>query len=346
MSSIIVLLVTFLSILGCQRTPSIDLDRPKPRNPTFSRGVSLGLFASGSSPDERVRIYLGLLDEIEEVGATDVQIVTRWSQHDVRSSTMGPTLGLSPTDLELRTVLRTAHAKNLRSFLMPIIHVEHRAQGAWRGALEPHDPDAWWHGYERFILHHAKIAEDEDVDLFAIGSELVTLESQQARWNVLITQVRATYHGRITYSANWDHFEPVRIWDAVDVVGISVYPPLSTSPHPTEAELVAGWTTFARHLRSWATRTDRNYMFTEIGYPSAPFAASRPWIHSSRGPADLELQRLCYRAMFRTWQDDERLTGIFVWNWFGIGGPEDPSHTPRNKPAQAVLSHWFRESAH
>lgn len=337
-----VLLVTLLPAVGCQRTASVDLERPKSRNPAFLRGVSLGLFASAQTPAERRRIYLGLLEEIADLGATDVQIVTRWHQPDVRSDTITPRRRLTPTDEELRDVLQVAHAKGLRLFLMPVIHVERRRRGEWRGTLQPKDPEAWWRSYERFVLHHAEIAEAEGVELFAIGSELVTMESKEQRWLRLIERVRAIYQGRITYSANWDHFEPVRIWDAVDVVGISVYPPLARSTNPTDGELDAGWTTFARHLRTWAVTKGHTYVFTEVGYPSAPHAAARPWVHTRSGEVDLDLQHRCYRALFRAWHDDERLAGVFAWNWFGFGGSEDPSHSPRNKPAAAVLSHWFR----
>ena len=57
---------------------------------------------------------------------------------------------------------------------------------------------------------------DHDCDLFVIGSELVTTESHQDEWLRTIDVVRQTYHGRITYSSNWDHYRSVGFWDRQD----------------------------------------------------------------------------------------------------------------------------------
>ena len=48
--------------------------------------------------------------------------------------------------------------------------------------------------------------------------------------------------------------------------------------------------------------------------------------------------------MYTVWQADPRLRGIYIWNWFGVGGEDDLSYTPRGKPAMHVLAHWYLES--
>ena len=48
-----------------------------------------------------------------------------------------------------------------------------------------------------------------------------------------------------------------------------------------------------------------------------------------------------YAAVVRVWSDTRELRGIYFWNWFGFGGPEDSNYTPRGKPAEAVVRDWY-----
>jgi hypothetical protein len=34
------------------------------------------------------------------------------------------------------------------------------------------------------------------------------------------------------------------------------------------------------------------------------------------------------------WATAPILTGVYVWNWYGYGGPGTTSYTPRGKPAE------------
>lgn len=321
------------------------LSTPKERDAAFYRGVSLGLFASADEKKERSEIYRVLLEEIRGLGATDVQLVVRWAQRDVSSTQIAPDPSVSTGDEELAAVIAAARDLGLRVFLMPIIHLERRSRGRWRGTIAPEDWDAWWTAYERFVLHYAELAEQTGVTLFSVGSELVSTEAQEARWRRLISKVRERYRGKLTYSANWDHFEPVRIWDAVDIAGVTAYQPLSSEDAPSEQTLRDGWRSFRTRLSRWAATGGHRYLFTEVGYPSNPHAAARPWDHRERGSPNIPLQTACYRGLYETWQADDRLAGVFVWTWFGRGGREDQSYTPRGKPAAEILRHWYKGSS-
>ena len=317
-----------------------DLPQPAPRDASFMRGMSLGLFASTTDEGERRAIYRTLLDEMRSLGVTDVQIVVEWTQQDVRAVEIAPD-SATPTDTLLEDVISAAKERGLRVFLMPILRIQSRVGREWRGTLAPIDRNRWWVSYRRFILHYADLAERSKVDLFAVGSELISMELEAQVWRDLIADVRTKYGGRVTYSANWDHFEPVAFWDALDVIGVTAYQPLGSDGVRDDIELARGFLTFKAKLGAFATERQKSYIFTEVGYPSTSHAAVRPWDHRS-GTVDLELQVACYRALFRAWHDDPKLTGIFIWNWFGFGGADDPSHTPRKKPAAAVLEHWYR----
>ena len=325
--------------------PAIEgLSAPKGRPPTFRRGVALGLFVNESDPAARRFYYEQFLDEIVAVGATDVSLVVRWSQRDVEATQVGPVSGVTVDDAVLLEVVGMARARGLRVFLLPTLHLRRMRRGQWRGALEPKDWDEWFTSYEAFVVHYATLAQSSGVDLFSVGSELVSAERHAERWRAVIAAVRAVFRGRLTYSANWDHFEPVSFWDALDVVGVTAYPELSDDDDPDAAALERGWGPFRARLRSWAARNGHQYIFTEVGFPAHADAARRPWDYTARGPADVQLQLRCFRSLYQVWQADPRLDGIYVWNWFGVGGPDDTGYTPRGKPSETLLRHWFRGS--
>lgn len=318
----------------------LNLPTPALRPPEFRRGVALGLFASTPDPEYQQVLYLPMLREIAALGATDVQLSIRWVQPDVTAVHMAPARGVTPDDATVRALLAEARRLGLRVFVLPIVHLPVQKPGLWRGTLAPANPEAWWAAYRKFILHYATLAAGQ-AELLAVGSELVSLERDEARWRALITEVRTVFPGRLTYSANWDHFEPVHFWDALDVIGVSAYWPLATAPGADEASMARAWVGFRTQLERFAAARQRLYVLTEVGFPSHAFAAVRPWDHGHRGPPDLEAQHRAWRATFRAWHDAPRLAGLFAWNWFGHGGPADNGYTPRGKPAESLLKFWF-----
>ena len=321
------------------------LSPPAKRPESFRRGISLGLFASTTNEEEQRAIYSKLLDEIESAGATDISIVVRWSQDTVKTAEIGPAEGVTIDDALVRHVLRDAHRRGLRTFLMPIIWLKERKMGVWRGTLRPTDPERWWSQYTAFIHHYARLAQEEHVGLYSVGSELLSMETKRERWIELIRSTRAIYHGDLTYSANWDHFEVPTFWDELDVVGMTAYQELGLTRDPGMEDLARGWAPFVQRLSIWAREHDYRYIFTEIGYPSHSRGAAYPWNYSASAEVDHVLQAKCYAAMFEQWHEDDRLEGLYIWNWFGFRDRSDRGYTPRGKLAEEVLKHWYAPSS-
>jgi hypothetical protein len=341
------------ALLGCTQKPAPPdaappanlategLATPSPRDTQFRRGVSLGLFVSNPDPEYRRVLYAQMLDEIAATGATDLQLVIRWAQQDIHSHDLTRDPDRTAPDALLGWVMDAARQRKLRVFLMPIVHLNVRAKGHWRGTLEPTDLHAWWRAYTAFIEHYARLAQRHQAALFAVGSELVSQERHRDRWLALILRVRKIFPGPLTYSANWDHFEPVHFWPALDVIGVTAYQPLSATNDPDQATLQTGWRTFRQRLRRLQRREGKPYLLTEVGYPANADGARRPWDYRPRGAATPDLQTRCFRALFAEWHDDPHLAGLYVWNWFGTGGPSDPGYSPRERGAEAVLRHWY-----
>ncbi len=289
----------------------------------------------------RGMIFSKMVEEIAATGATHLSIVAQWGQPDVHASEVAPHPKETTSDAVVRGVLRQARANGLRVMLFPILWVQKRAIGEWRGTLAPTDAEAWWRSYERFILHYAQMAAEEDVALFSVGSELASLEGDEVRWRRLIAKVRAVYPGRLLYSANWDHYREVPFWDAVDYIGLTAYYRLTEKYDATEAELTAAWAGIKRDLLKWQATIDRPMLFTELGYPSLDGAARAPWDYTQGTAMDHEEQRRCFEAFTKTWRGETALGGVFFWNWWGPDDGQNTWYTIKGKPAEKVVRAWF-----
>ncbi|MCB9524336.1 MAG: hypothetical protein H6702_13340 [Myxococcales bacterium] len=284
-----------------------------------------------------------LVDSAAAAGAPNLSVVVQWAQRDVHATDIAPDPVHTQNDEVVRRMIRRARARGMGVMLFPILWVERRGPGAWRGTLAPLDRSAWWASYSSFILHYARMAAEERVRVFSVGSELASMERDDGRWRALIGQVRAVFPGPLLYSANWDHYARTPFWDALDLVGITGYYRLADpgNHEPTLADMQARWALIREHLELWLERAGKRLVITELGYASLDGVASHPWDYTAGQQVDLEEQRLCFEAFASAWRGAESLAGVFFWNWWGPGGPTDTWYTPRGKPAEAVLRAWF-----
>ena len=141
--------------------------------------------------------------------------------------------------------------------------------------------------------------------------------------------------GKLVYSANWDHYRSAPLYDLVDEEGISAYFNLREASGPADdAALEAGWRRVRREIDAWRVGRTRPLIFTELGYRSRAGATAAPWDETTGGTPDVEEQRRAFAAFRRVWATAPNLTGVYVWNWYGYGGPGTTSYTPRGKPAE------------
>lgn len=306
--------------------------RPKPDGAV--RGVALGLFASAADYD-----YDPMLAEIADRGATDVLVVVPWYQADVRALAIAPRPGYSPADETVHRTLRQARRRGLRTALMPIVRLTARAPGEWRGVIGPPDVERWFAAYGAFAERMATLAAQGGAARFYVGSELSSMEPHTERWRALIAAVRARFGGRLSYSANFDHLDGVAFWDALDEVGLNAYFPMPPGAEP--AALDAAWVDARRRIEPLAAH-GKPIVFAEAGYPSRPTAAERPWDDAGPAPPDPALQARLLDGFCRAWAGADLVDGVYVWNWFGIGGPRDAGFTPRGKPAAPRVADCLR----
>jgi hypothetical protein len=292
------------------------------------------------------------LRRLAATGANSIALIPTWYQRSRRSTRIGPDRGKSPTDESLAVIVPRAQELGLRVFLRPVVDTE---DGTARAALRPRSVRAWFRSYRRFIQHYASLAERLNVDMLSVGLEYRSLDgpARTADWRRVIRAVRARFSGHLTYGANGaDAWTRVRFWDALDLIGIDAYFPLSNGGVPSKAEIVRRWSRFTdrfgvthRYLRRMgelARRRRKPIVFTELGYPSSAHALAAPWRKGGRfsGAA----QRRALEAAFEALAHRHWFRGLYIWEWGAdpsAGGRGDLGHTPQGKPAERSIAAWF-----
>jgi len=228
---------------------------------------------------------------------------------------------------------------NNRSYTQPALYIDDvmftPSQPRW---------NAWFSSYERFILHYADIAEQNGVEQFCVGVEYGGTIHRESEWRDIIAEVREDYTGPTTYASNWDNYQNINWWDALDFVGIDAYFPLTDKDDSGIEELKEGWKRWEDEVETWQPGVNKPIIFTEIGYCSQDGANSHPWNRTYSDVVDLQEQADCYNATFQMFWDKRWLAGIYWWMWDAnpdVGGLSDTSFTPYMKPAEDIVKEYY-----
>jgi hypothetical protein len=286
--------------------------------------------------------------ELAGTGANWAGLLVTWYMPRADSTGIAADLLRTPTDDAVRQALRDLRGRRLKVMLKPHVDVQ---DGTWRGTIAPSSAAAWFASYRAFLAHYAVLAEEEGVELLAVGTELATMTraSYAADWEAAIAETRARYRGLLTYAANanvpGDEFTSVPFWGRLDLLGLDVYTPLTGKTNPTRGELEQGWTrnrdgnNMVAAYRNWQGAWGKPVVFTEIGYRSGDGANRAPWDFGVPLPPDPAEQADCYAAAFAVWtRESAWMQGVFWWSWsVPLPAPGDTGFDPRGKPAEAVL---------
>lgn len=255
------------------------------------------------------------LAAIEELGANWVAIHPYAGIGADGSVNFRPFTALEPPQSLTRPIAE-AHARGLKILIKP--HLAYWRSGfSWRGEIDFDDDASWqrfWSDYERWIL--LLVETCRDADGFVVGTELDRTLRFEDRWRRLIRGVRERTTVPLTYAANWTDYERVTFWDALDVIGIQAYFPLSDRDDPDLDELRRSWQERMRHLRDYASGWNRNVLFTELGYNRSYKAAREPWSYETNDEGAEALQRRCLEAALLEIEDEPWVVGAFLWKWF------------------------------
>jgi hypothetical protein len=313
--------------------------------PFFQKGMS---YATWNKESFGTVLSDNSLKAMADLGVNCVSIVTTWYQEDYNSVKMNPT-ERTPSDSSIRHAIRKAHEAGMSVMLKPHIDLEggRDCSRSDIGFQTEEKWSEWFSNYTNFIIHYARLAEKEGVELFCVGTELSFAATKSQIWReVVIPGVRKVFSGQLTYAANWDEYRDVAFWDVLDYAGIDAYFPLSKKPNPTFEDIKEGWKSWLGEIEEWQKKTNKPIIFTECGYPSADHAAIKPWEEPVAGAANIMIQADCYRAVFETFWDKSWFYGVYWWNWntyAGSGGSSNRHFTPQNKPAAECVKTWYAQ---
>ena len=141
----------------------------------------------------------------------------------------------------IRESIRLARQNKLNVMLKPHVYIHRK----WIGDLDFDSDSAWslWEqAYEKYILDIAAIANESQVEMICIGTEIKhSAERRPQFWRKLIQKLRKIYSGKLCYSANWDQYSTVPFWNELDYIGISAYFPLTDERTPSKELLLEKW---------------------------------------------------------------------------------------------------------
>ena len=297
--------------------------------------------------DGAVETNRRLIREIAALGADTVAFSTAAYQDHAGATDLAidPTRTASPQ--QWAELMAAARQRGLRRILMPIVLLRNPRGTEWRGIIYQNDWDAWFERYRKVVLHFARIAAANEIEIFMVGSELVSTVVHTAQWRRVIGEVREIYSGQLGYSANWDVYQKPEFWNDLDLVGMTSYHKLADKPGASVDTLVAAWKPIKNDIMGWQRKIRKPILFTEVGWCSQEGCAVEAWNYyrqEKTPPAGLEEQRRCYEAFCRTWADTPEVGGMIWWEWTSRpGGRTDFGYTPKGKPAETTLRAWFAE---
>ncbi len=313
--------------------------RPPARPLPFHRGGVVALYYQDPALS-----YASRIREIREAGAERISFLFTAFVDKVDSVAIDRFGKRTVRDDRLQKCVEQAREQGLESMFLPIVLIRHASKEDWRGTLRPADLEAWFRSYLEFVAHYADLAQAWGVETFSAGSELCSLERHEALWRWVLENLRGRFAGLLTYSFNWDHAEAARFHDLLDFVGLTSYWTLTDKNDPTLDELVAAWRRVRASKEGIARRLDKPIVLTELGYPSQDGANREPWnYYLNPERVDLAEQAECLEAFARVFAEPSFLMGVYFFDWFEEGGPEDSSYSPRGKPALEVIRAYLRD---
>ena len=268
---------------------------------------------------DNVMDYGKSIDKIAELGADTILFVVDSKQENGKSIRIFLDMREEPSPDKLGQLIQYAHSKKLRVILMPIVLLEAPIKTEWRGTIHPDVWDEWWDSYREMLRHYDGVAEANHVELFVIGSELVSTESQLEEWTRTIHQVRKEYHGQITYSANWDHYTTIPFWDQLDVMGMNSYYDLGRDVpgskeqqnNATVAQINSRWAKIQKDILDFGQKINKPVIMLEVGWCSIGNAVTEPWDYTQETePLDLDIQKRLYESYFQTWYGKKGFGGF------------------------------------
>jgi len=335
--------ITLVSLAAAQPVAAAA-EKPKPHQLEQIRGFSIQL----TDPNGRDK-YIKAIDDLADMGCTWVNFAFAARQEDVKSESISIIWQNTPSEPDVKRILRHAKARGMNVMLMPIVLLNNAGTKEWRGVIAPPSWDNWFASYTMYITFMADLAKSCDVDIFCVGSELLSTEPFRERWIDVIADIRKHFPGKLTYSANWDHYDSAHggptFWDQLDYIGMNNYNELADKPGATVEQLDKAWAPIKKDILNFVDKQKKPFFFTEVGWHNLENTISQPWNYVAEGPIKPEEQLHAYQSFVDTWQSvpHTKFMGAFVWEWRpnADGAKDHGSYSLQNTKALEVVKKWM-----
>jgi hypothetical protein len=307
--------------------------------PVFFKGVTVSCQTWGV--EWQTPQMAQTLDELQSLGANSVAI------HPYARIMNDGHIRFRSIDDQRHITVPLDWARERGMSVMVVPHIAYwGSKFSWRGEINFDRAEEWnnfFADYETWIVEMARLAEAHHAATFCVGLEYTHAQRFTERWLKIIAAVRAIYFGKLTYGANWNEYENVKFWDALDYLGVLAYFPLSKSANPSAEELAAAWQKRARELERFSARNGgKQFVFVEIGYNENARAAAEPWSFANGGEHAREIQERCLDAALALTGKAPFLAGMFLWKWFPESPHDEEEDFRLQTPAikSLIAKHW------
>ena len=317
----------------------------------FCKGYTWGFFApSGTMQTEAAERSM---ERLASNGLNWICIPVNAWQETFASTKVFCDYERTQTDDDVIFAIKKAKSLGLKVCLKPMVNCFDRA---WRARIDfpsenPEYWDKWFRSYTAFMLHYAAIAEKTGCEMLCTGCEMAGMDKQSDRCRKMIAEVRKVYGGIIMHNIN--HGDELRFdWlEAVDVIGISAYYPVTDESDRSLERMIKEFEKRTVVLEKAHKHYGKPIMFAEIGMRNEQGCSQYPWDFHNRPekPSDEQEQADFYEAaMTSTWNKDW-FCGYFWWDWKAVLPPIEKAKYNRDftiydKKAEQVLKKWYSKN--
>lgn len=285
------------------------------------------------------------IEEIQASQANLVVLTPTWSFGYGSEDNLLPILAPVPGQDQYwsQTVQWVEEAQNagLHTALKPVPNFPTTSSEWWSAAERNQNWwQVWFEQYRSFVIHFADLAESTNSETLLLGGGWITPalpggaladgtgsqvpEDAAQRWQELIGEVRAHYHGQLGWVLPADGIaNPPGVLDLVD----RIYLELTVEPGSTiESRL-------GMDLNTWMDNALQPFQFQ----------AAKPLLLAVACPStpDLQAQLSCYQVILQAVNGRDWISGFISQGYYLPAASQDRSSSVHGKPAEKYLGTWF-----
>ena len=274
-----------------------------------------------------------------------------------------------PTRSDILKLAKRIHEAGLKVFFKPHISFPDSFENRmhYNTDLTRFSMSRFFDDWSDYIVTLGMDAATAGIEGVVIATEFTGFDANDCgRWSQLIAKLRAVYAGAIGYDALFNvqsqlaNVDRVCFWGEMDIIGISLYVPLSKNDRASLTELNAAWRAnpfgdivdVIDYLRGLSIRYGKPVMAMESGYQSAVGGLFDVGAIGTPRQSDNAVQVLGLTSMLETLGANRGswFAGISIWSVFPAyfdpvnqaSGPwYAQGYMPNGKPGTEVIRQYF-----